>query len=886
MNVLWRKSPLLLLRFPQLFVALAATIVVMTIAAVAGPLFLRATQTQSISEGIDQASTYLGGYNVRYDTEYFYRRGENGSEELLAFADRMKTALERRLEEYPEVGAASVTFGGFGEEALGKGGKKANVLLLHRTDAIDNITILDEANVEGVWLADRTASRLGVKAGDPIDLRSQEGEISVDVQGVYRLLSQDKEREFWAPLGPFIYREQGSFVDPLPFVLAERPVFEEALHELRTFGGLRFDFPLLETELTPERANTIAETFEKVTIELEDPSSALTEAEGAFIERVTAGNAQADTALAGIVATGVERVTTVSPVVDLLSAAARIVALATVAAAGFYMVQRRRVEALSLIGRGIGPLPQALRYTAQTLLPALVGVALGTAAGFFLVAKLGPSDSLDASALDQVWPNVIGTSLAALLVLFISAAAAVRRAEKSLEGGTGSFLPAEARRFLPIALAAALGAGVYTMRGDIRGDTAEALADPRLTLVPIALILAGGVIGAELLRFAVTALAPRLKYRSPGLYLAAKRLTGATTMPRVLIVAAACSLGIAVYGFTIASTIEATADAKARVFVGSDYAGFVGSNSVTPDIPFPITQVAQIDDIDLVGGGHVTLMGINPKTFEAATYWNDVFADEPLGDMLQRLDSGSEEPAVIVAGAEADGTIGLGSDTRSVTVKVVGNATAFPGIPPKEPLLVMDREILRETLLALGTAGSVPKEQIWVRGEPDQIQDALAKAGAVPVIQLSAGEALQTPTLTALLYVLGALGALGVAAAIVSIVTLLLFLQARHRGAMITTALVRRMGLSRRAELASWTTELIGALGASFAVAVLVGLPVSSLMAQQLDPKPSIPPQPILTTPTLMMLVLGISVLLVAATVGRLLLRSADKADVATLFRT
>lgn len=884
--MLWRKSPLLLLRFPQILVALTATIVVMTIAAVSGPLFLRATQTQSISEGVAQASSWLGGFTAYYPTEFFERRGNRGPDELVLFGDRMGTAFEDRFRDVPEVGGASATYFGTGEVATGVAGRKANVLLLHRTDALRNITVLSEAKVEGVWIADRTAKKLGIQAGSEINLASGDRQTTVPVQGIYKFLPADKERGFWSPLSRFIYRPPGSFFDPPPFVLADRAVYEGLLSELRTYGGLRFDFELEDTQLTPERAGKAARTFAQTAAELEDPSSALSEAEGPFVEKGTGGSIQSDTALRGIVETATERVATVSPVVDLLSAAARIVALATVATAGFYMVQRRRVEALSLIARGIGPFPQALRYTVQALLPTLLGVALGVSVGYQLVARLGPSERLSWDSLSYVWRDVAITTAAAGAILFAASAAAVRRAEQNLQGGRATLIPAQVRKYLPLGLALALGAFVFAQRDGIRGDTAEALADPRLTLVPIALVLSGGVIGAELLRFGVAAVASRLKYRSPSLYLAAKRLTGATTMPRVLVVAAACSLGVAVYGFTISTTIEATAGAKARVFVGSDYGAFVGSNSETPKIGLPITQVAKIDGIKLASGGTVTLMGINPATFEAAAYWNETFSEEPLEDMLARLETQTRPTPVIVAGADASGTIRLGDGSTGVDLKVVGNATAFPGMGGTSSMIILEREALRQTLIDLGASASTPKEQIWVHGDPEEAESALKAVGLSPEIQLSADRVLQTPTLTALLYVLSALGALGVAAAIVAVVTLLLFLQARHKGAMITTALVRRMGLSRKSELTSWTVELLGALGVAFGVAALVGLPISALMAQQLDPKASIPPHPVLATPVGMLLLMGVAVVAVAVAGGLLLRRSADKADVATLFRT
>jgi hypothetical protein len=145
---------------------------------------------------------------------------------------------------------------------------------------------------------------------------------------------------------------------------------------------------------------------------------------------------------------------------------------------------------------------------------------------------------------------------------------------------------------------------------------------------------------------------------------------------------------------------------------------------------------------------------------------------------------------------------------------------------------------------------------------------------------------LSAPALQSTLWTLGLLGALGAASGLAAVAGLLLYLQARHRSALIAAAMTRRMRLNRAAELRAWMLEVGASMGTAYLLAGAIGLGVAGLMHERLDLRPSLPPQPIMVVPLSMLLAAGvIGAVLVLLTAVRLQ-RDVDAADVAEVLRT
>jgi putative ABC transport system permease protein len=903
MRVLWAKTLAMLLRFPSLLATVVALSAITALTSIAGPAFLASTERGSLSNGIEQAGRWTAGLRVTYPTTTFdpiearreARRFPDLRTEPLpteanavagfnAFIDRMSAALTERMENVPFVDDLEVTIAaGQPIDALGPNGD-ATLRLLHRTDALDNVTKLEGEGEDGVWIASTTAENLGVAVGDEIELASERGETTARVAGIYRYLVHEDPRDYWTPLAPFIYRAPEAEQDPPALMLAGRETHERLMTDLQDWGGgVGFSFPLTGDEMSLDEARAVDDEFTKLGEELFSARGPHGKAQGDAAVN-TVGGDPSDTVIPGIIRSAEERIEAVTPVVDLVSLTARMVAFAVMAAGGFFLVKKRRIEAASLAARGVGPVAQGVRYGFEALLPAVMGTALGALAGFHLASWPGPANEVEYEVLWSAAGLVGGSAAIGLALLMAAASVAVLREERSIAEIPA---PLTGARGLLVASAMAVAAGIaaYSMRTSISVDDLDAIRDPRLILMPVILILAGATLGAALLRSALPSLARVVRYRSPALYLASKRLSGASGMTQVLVTASACALGIGIYGLAVSSSIREATVSKAHLFIGSDYAAQVSSSFEPPDVDFPTTHVTVFRGARLESGDTVTMMVVDPGSFARTAYWKDSFADSDLRSLLESIEGSPGGPIEVISTGDLGPNPRFASRSSNADLDVVATAEFFPGMAAEGATAVMSRESFEAAISTVGTIAT-RRDSIWATGEPDKIGAALLRESVLFAAPVTVETTLDSPTLQSLLWMLGLLSALGATAGAISIFGLLLYLQARHRASLIASALSRRMGLRRRTELASWGAEIGGALLTAFVVAVGVGLAVTSLMKGLLDPRPGLPPTPVLVSPAVSLIALGAALLLVAILAARRLQRSVDEADIAEVLRT
>lgn len=897
MKVIWRKTLGMLLRFPSLLLTVVVVAAITAITATAGPAFLESTERGSLSSGIEQAGRWTAGLRVTYPTFIFDHRSrrvlpgqgevtpstrEEAVDDYYAFTDRMMPALRDRMNSVDFIEGPELTLSGNQLEAFGPEGD-ANLRLLHRTGGLENITKLEGGGEDGVWIADVTATALGLGVGEDITLVGEAGKATTRIAGIYKYLPNEEPREYWTPLSAFIYRAPDAQADPPTLVLAGRETHEELMRGLKDWGFISYAFPLTGEEMSLEEVQGLDAEFQDLGNELLASGGPLRKAQGEASLNTIGGDAS-NTVLPGIVRSAEDRIEAVTPVVDLVSLAARLVAFSVMAAAGFFLVKKRRVEAASLAARGVGPIAQALRYGSEALLPSILGTGLGAGVGYLLVSFLGPAEKLPPAVIEDATGLILSSAAIGLVLLVACAAMAVWREERNiaeipapLTGSRGLLVASS------VAIAAAIGA--YSMRSSISAVDLEGIRDPRLTLMPVILILAGATIGAALLRSALPFLARLLRYRSPSAYLATRRLSGASGMTQVLVTASACALGIAIYGLAVSSSIREATLSKAQLFIGSDLSAQVSSSFEPPEVDFPVTHVTTFKRAHLSSGYSMNLMVVDPQSFGETAYWKDHFADEPLEDLLKAIDGAPGGAVEVLSTDDLGSNPQITSGSTSTDLEVVDLVRFFPGMPAEGALAIMSRDSFEEAIGTVGTLSS-RRDSLWARGEPESVTAGLLRESILFASPITTQTVLESPSLQSLLWMLGLLSALGAAAGAISIFGLLLYLQARHRASLISSALTRRMGLTRRQEFASWATEIGGALLTSFLVAVLVGLPVASLMKTRLDPRPGLPPSPLLIAPAVAMTVLGIVLLLVAVLAARRLQRSVDHADIAEVLRT
>jgi hypothetical protein len=145
--------------------------------------------------------------------------------------------------------------------------------------------------------------------------------------------------------------------------------------------------------------------------------------------------------------------------------------------------------------------------------------------------------------------------------------------------------------------------------------------------------------------------------------------------------------------------------------------------------------------------------------------------------------------------------------------------------------------------------------------------------------------ALETPALQAMRWTLGVLIGLGIAAGCLCVTGLMLNLESRHRATMLAAVLARRMGLGGRRELLVWISEITASAAVSYALALLIGLPLARFVSARLDLRPTIPPEPIFALPLGPLLAACGALVLISTTLAFRLQHRVDRVHVPELLR-
>ncbi len=879
MRTLWLRAPFMWLRFPVGALATLFVAAITAMTAVTSTAFLASTEEGSLREGIEP-NRWVAGYRIGFPNYLSTELFRQGIEFYEAFLGEATEFLDERFADLPYVGKAHLNIVGTPMVAA-SGNESINLRPVVRTDAVRHVTRLEGNGTAGAWLSDGAAAELGVGPGDDVELIFESRRATIEISGVYKHLAAEPPRVFWSSLSPYVYRDPGQEYDPPPLLLMDLPTYRSVLPQLRDVGGVSVDVPMVETEMSLAEAERIAATFES-TLAAVSSTGPLAGETPSFLFRA----ADSSTSMYGIVSSARERLTTVTPVTEVLSAGARVVALALMAAAGFFLVKRRRTEVAVLAARGIGPFAQASRLGLESLMPLLVGSTIGAVGGFLLVEVLGPARDISFGLLTDALPDVAVTVGAGFVLLVLTAAVAARREEQAI-----AELPASvsATHWLVggVVIAAAAGSIAWRMAQDVSGADADALEDPWITAAPVLMILGIGFLAAGLFRFALPFVARVLRFRIPPLYLSARRLSGASMLTQVLVIAGVWSLGIAIYAFTVSASIDATADAKSKLFIGSDFSALVTDVRTVDSVDYsPATGVVRVERMPLNNGGDVAILGVNPATFADAAFWDSSFAEKDLHALMDSMKGSTEAPLKVIATADLGPEPAFESPSGTVELEVVAIVDSFPGQPSNKDMVVMTRGALAYAQAEMGASSGAARPQIWAKGDRTEIEAALSSSGFSYYQALDSETVLETPGLQSLLWMLGLLAALGGAAALIAVFGLLLYLQARQRAALVSSALTRRMGMSRRAEFVTWSGEVAGALLTSLLAATLIGVQVSNLMKDRLDPRPELLPQPILVVPVTLLLG-SLACMLVLSVVSGWRIRSAiDRADVAEVMRT
>ena len=803
--------------------------------------------------------------------------------------------MNRRLQLFAEEMRASPVVGPVVEQAMGyeidvtgPGGRipssgPVNGVLFFGTDVLDHVDIVEGTDGPGVWLPDYVAAPLKAGPGDRIELRSRRFVVPVTVDGVYRALYARPSTGYWRTWSEQIYPCPLCGPPPQP-ILVDRAQLVALGTQL---GAPRARFTIAapvrtDPPLTLDEARDQADFALRFNARLTSGPRSLREI-FPCCGRLFFGTGRGTSTdiiggMPGVVRIVDQRMAAVQGPIQVLFLACLVISLGVVIAAGVFSFTSRGVEAGVLSARGWGPARIGMRAVLESVVPCAIGAIVGFLVAWWTIAWFGPEGSVD--------PSAKVSALAGSLLAFLAVIAVV-----GLVAGF-SFMshhqprPGVARSVLLFPWEVPVLAGAYVMSGRLRssggvlGAAIERPA-PAVFIFPLLLALGVAILTARLLAFVLSRRRRDHSETVSPWYLVVRRLASSSKIAMLFLVAASLALAVFAASQAMVSSLRTTVEAKAKVFVGSDVELQIGPDTaVPPDFGFPATIATRLREAGRLANSDqkFDLLAIDPTTFERAAYWNPVFSARSVADLLELLSnrSGDRMP-VVMANGQGLAPTALEIQRQIVPVDIVAEASSVPGTSSDRPVFVVADDQL-ETAFA-GAHDPLrdvsATREMWIRGPSDEVLAAASAAGIVSYLTITADEVSDIPFIKAAIGTFLVLNVLGVVALTLVLVVAIVYLQARQRSRIVSTALSGRMGLRPSTMRRSLVLELSVLLFLALGVGATTGLIGAKIVTPYLDPLPTIPPDPIWVVPWFAVMVAAIGLAVVAFAGGWLASRAA-----------
>jgi hypothetical protein len=893
-----------MLRFPGLLTALILGSLLLSLAATASPLFLAATSSGQVEAEISKGVVTPYGAGVAYITwdQPLDAPAPDGG----LLRDRQDEAFTTYMGRSPHLmGPIRSVLGPVVTVTPAEGGSPGIRMgrIFAREGAVQHVEIVAGEEGSGIWLPTNIAPP-SVAPGDRVVLQAEGGpSVEVSVDGVYRALYLQPRQGFWRAWGRHIYQGcqecpalpsqfKTSWVIPPQFVLVD---LDNAIDLTQSLGGqsasLGWESPVSTTRLTLDQARDLQAFVETFAGDISDRDSELFEVFrccGRIIGQ-TSSRTELVSQSSAVVSEVDERMIAIEGPVRLLLSAGLLVAAAVVAGAGAFAMATRRVEASYLFAHGRSPITTGARASLEALIPSILGSAAGLGLALLLTRAFGPGGPIGEPAFrTAILLAALVAPASALLVGAASAVSFLRQSEHHLARlGLLAKVPWE---LVLIGLSAWLLSRLYA-RGAFVVVPGKEVERPSGTLLVFPVLFVGGtaVLVARGLRLGLGWLRPRTDQLSAAPYLAANRLAGGPKLAVLLFAASALCLGVFVHAQTIVRTLQTTLDGKAKLFVGSDVQLRVDADYPRPErFPLPVTKVTRIRTAGRFAGTErqFDLLAVDPATLPSSAFWSERFADRSLTEMVRLLRGRSAgELPIIVSGWDAPDRVVLDIAQQRTAAVVVAEAKTFPGTFSRDPLVVIDAAGLEEVYGGSAFRISDSSTELWVKGSERRALEALAELGLPPYSMLATSTVKDIPSFSGVINTFSVLNILALGAGALVLVVTLMYLQARQRAQVVAYALSRRMGLPDAAYLRSLVLELAGMLGASFVVGLALSLVASRLIVPLLDPLSTIPPEPLFTFPSVVVIAAALGLLAVSWLGGWLTNRQARRSNLAEVMQ-
>jgi putative ABC transport system permease protein len=861
---LWRKAPFALLRFPGLLTSIVVGALLVVLVAAAYPLFLSRSEGELLRQRISDptierfgAGMYYSMTNIRFREKY---RG-------VPLTEKLDRVLARISSNGPDLDRPSSYVMGPTVRVTTRGGADPSsgpvrVTLFAGSDVLDHVDLVTGGG-GGAVLPDLAADFLHAGPGDEVEFHAEGGRdrtVSLGVSGVYDGLYDEPRSGYWSPWSEQTYRQCPDCSLPPQFVFVDPDRLADMARSLGAFDAdYGWIMPVRAGPLAVDRARAVARYATETIREAGRHSTSLGRlllccgtnyGRGFFFHR---RDIEFRSQMPGVLREVDRREAAIEGPLRLLLIAGLGVAAAVVAAAAAFALAGRRTEAALLHARGWGPGRFAARSMVESLLPTLLGAAGGFGLGWWAVSTFGPAAPAAASAERASLGWAAAAGAAALLLLgLVSGISFIRTFEVHALRRRFAWVPWEllaiGAAFWVLARLRGGGALVHDPKLDLDRPSALLLAFPVLFVAGLAML------GARLLVLLLRRTGRSSERSSPATYLAVHRLTGLPQLTVLLIAAAALCLGVFVNAQTMVGSLRSTIDAKAKVFVGSDVSVQIDYGAPPQErFPLPITRATRLRFAGqlLPEGRAFDMVAIDPSTFVGAAFWNDAFSDQPLEEMIGRLRSDDGPlPVILVQDDSTPEAIAIAQIEQPV--RIVGRASAFPGVFSSDPVLVVDQTSFERRLGAGGNPllQADARTEYWIAGDTDRALAAIGQLEAFPLGTLTADEVKDIPFIAAAIDTFAMLNMLGLAAAILVIGVLIVYLQARQRARTVSNVLSLRMGMRENQAIRALVLELAAMLVIAFVLGAALGVVAGRLVAPLLDPLQTIPPAPLFLLPS------------------------------------
>ena len=877
----WIRAPMLGLRQPGAFFAVAVAAAILACAAASAALFLSSASSASLQQQINDrcdnaaypligtaaylgpsfAGTGLPQYSPETDQAYPEALARQGFQSNPVFIGVPSTLTENGLPPPPQ-----------------------NIHVVRpffRPGAVDEITVLDSGPGDGIYVPSFVADYKQVGVGDTLEVEG----LTVPVVGVYRNLYDEPVRPFWCSYSALFNNETNANTPPADLVIAtnEATFYDLAIayDSMDTQGGFGF-FSQTSARMweVPIDPNSVTST--SATDDLDRQNQAFLEASTVSGDSTREWSFQGEE-LGNLIDRSQRLENGLRGPVFPTALAGTILAMLLVAAAGSYWADRRLREVRLLSSRGVGPGALALKAALELVIPA----ALGTVAGYYLarglIALAGPADDLDPDALRGAILTTIAGFVIGLILLSTVAGIRSRNFTEKPIGHKRSWLSLIPYELILLGAAAFLW---WQLRGQeaVVFDGSVAQVNGLLVSFPLLFLAGAAVLVVRFIVVLLPALRRRAQSWPPAAFVAVNQLTANRVVSASLLAALCLPIAVLTYSATLTASSQRTVDSKALTSVGAERAVTTfGDLEATPAVDAAGTLVARYQDA-FVDGADATALGVDPADFDTVAYWEDSFADQDLPALLAMLGERRDgRVPVVAAGGVPLGpiTLDLGrSQPLEIDAEVVAVADVLPGRRTAEPLLLIDEELVDEVPQSANL-----RYEIWTNGDPEPAATEIREQGARLFRVFTTTEVFELANFLGVSWTFGYLQALAAFVGVIAIGGLLLYLETRQRKRTASYAMARRMGLSRWAHFRS----LVAELGSVLVVAGIVGVGLAAaaiaMAYRRLDVDPIREPSPLLAIPWITLAAIALAAVVVGCVTAAYAQHRSDSANPAEVLR-